>query len=183
MKMVKKIGLSSVGLLSAARNAEESLARHEAKELEDSLPQGHPLKGELDKQKALVGDLPPGHPLLLQIQAAKERYDQLQEQKTKEQDKTREVRKAKKIDADKAQRAMRRAEEEMNESLNQASRQIDNVLDDTLNDVRRMYKVVSEHEELLNKDPLCRSKVGRLKRILFASERGLSECRLAKVRA
>jgi len=186
MKTARKIGLSSVGMLSAVRNAEASLARREAVDLENGLPEGHPLRNDLDKQKALIGDLsdlPPGHPLLLQMQAAKERYDQLAKQRTEEQGKTREVRNAKKIDADKARREARRMEEEYAANMMVASKQINSGIDNALNGVRSLYKVMSEHEELLNKDPLCRSRVVRLKRILFASEKGLSECRLAQLRA
>ena len=186
MKTVKKVGLASSDLLSAARQAEASLARREAEDLENGLPEGHPLRNEADKQKALLGDLsglPPGHPLLVAMQKAKEVYEQTQAQKQMEQAKTADLKKSKKIDEEKARKAARQQEEERKVMVTDAAKEIDYGISGTLDEVRKLYKVMSEHEELLNNDPLCRSKVGRLRRLLFAAERGLSECRLAKVRA
>lgn len=185
MKTAKKIGLSG-GMLSAAKDAEASLARQEAKDLEGGLPEGHPLRNEAEKQKALLGDLsglPPGHPLLRAMQAAKDRYDQQQEQRAEEQDKTAEVKKAQKISEDKARQAARRVEEEKAEKWREAAKVVDSGLNGALGEVRKLYKHLADHEEILNMDPLSRAKAARLKRLLFAAERGLSECRITKARA
>ena len=185
MKTAKKIGISGV-MLSAAQNAESSLARQEARDLEQGLPEGHPLRDEAERQKALVGDLgglPPGHPLIRAMQAAKDRYDQLQSQKSEEQGKTAEVRKAQKVEADNAKREARRLEDERSEQWQGAAQQVNVGIGGTLGEVRKLYKTMSDNEEILNIDPLSRAKVGRLKRLLFAAERGLSELRITKARA
>lgn len=185
MKTAKKIGVSG-GMLSAAKDAEASLARQEAQELERGIPEGHPLRDEAEKQKALLGDLsglPPGHPLLRAMQAARERYEQQQQQRTEEQDKTAVVRHAQKVDADKARREARRVEEEQAGQRLEAAKLVDAGIQGTLSEVRKLYKTMADSEQILNMDPLSRAKVGRLKRLLFAAERGLSECRIAKARA
>jgi hypothetical protein len=184
IKTVKKLGVSGV-MLSAAKDAEASLAREESRSLEQGLPEGHPLRNEAEKQKAMLGDLsglPPGHPLLRAMQAAKERYEQQQNQKEDEQKKTSVVRKAHRVDADEARREARRVEDERNERLVEAANHVNAGLAGALGEIKKLYKVMSDHEGILNNDPLCRVKVGRLKRLLFAAERGFSESRLSKAR-
>lgn len=185
MKTAKKIGISG-GMLSAAQDVEASLARQEVKDLEQGIPEGHPLREEAEKQKALLGDLsglPPGHPLIKAMQDAKERYESQQTQRTVEQDKTKDVRKANKVDEDKARMAARKREDENSEKHRGAAKQVDDGINGALGEVRKLYKTMSDYEEILNIDPYSRAKVGRLKRLLFAAERGLGECRIAKVRA
>ena len=185
VKIAKKLGVSGM-MLSVAKDAEASLAREEARSMENGLPEGHPLRNEAEKQKAMLGDLsglPPGHPLLRAMQAAKERYEQQQNQKENEQKKTSEVRKAHRVDADVARREARRAEDERNERLNEAAGHINSGLAGALGEIKKLYKAMSDNEEILNIDPICRTKVVRLKRLLFAAERGLSESRLSKARA
>ena len=185
LKTAKKIGISG-GMLSSAKDAEASLEREEAKGLENGLPEGHPLRNEAEKQKALLGDLsglPPGHPLIRAMQDAKARYDQQQEQKVNEQANTAEVKKAQKVASDNARVKARRAEEEQSEKILASSKIINSGIDGALDEVRKLYKMMADNEEILNIDPLSRAKVGRLRRLLYASERGLSECKLSKVRA
>ena len=70
VKTTKKLGISG-GMLSAAKDAEASLARRDAEDLGNSLPEGHPLREEVERQKAMIGDLsglPAGHPLLQALQ-------------------------------------------------------------------------------------------------------------------
>ena len=185
MKTAKKLGISG-GMLSAAKDAEASLAMQEARDLEHGLPEGHPLRDEAEKQKAMMGDLsglPPGHPLLRAMQQAKDRYDQQQNQRGEEQNRTAEVRKAQKVDTDQAVKEARRIEGEQAEKRVGAAKIINHGIEGTLSEIRKLYKTMADNEEILNIDPLCRAKVGRLKRLLFATERGLSDSRLAKVRA
>jgi hypothetical protein len=180
MKTAKKI---TGGMLVAAKSAEASLAQQEAKELESGLPPGHPLRDEVEKQKALVGDLsglPPGHPLLNALQAARERYDQQQKIRKTEQDKTAEVRKAKKVDEIKTRDAARRLEEEQADYRKNAAKELNSGILKILDAVKDLYGVVAKHEEIFNIDPIGRTDVGRLKRLLFASERGLSECKIGR---
>lgn len=184
MKTVKKLGVSGEWL-TAAKDAESSLARQEAKDLENGIPEGHPLREEAEKQKAILGDLsglPPGHPLLLAMQAAKERYEQQQVQKKEEQSKTAEVRKAKKIDASRVRRDAQRKEDEQSEAIDGAAKRVNNGIDGTLTSVRELYKTMADNAEILNNSPIGRAKVSRLKRLLFAAERGLSELKITKAR-
>ena len=183
LKIVKKIGISG-GMLSSAKDAEASLALEEAKGLENGLPEGHPLRNEAEKQKALLGDLsglPPGHPLIRAMQDAKARYDQQQEQKVEEQANASEVKKVQKVASDRARVAARRAEEDQAIKINVSAKVVNSGIDGALGEVRKIYKMLADNEEILNIDPLSRAKVGRLKRLLYASERGLSECKISKV--
>jgi hypothetical protein len=183
MKIAKKV---SGSMLSSAKDAEASLARQEVADMERGIPEGHPLRNEAEKQKALIGDLsglPPGHPLLLAMQAARERYDQQQAQRTTEQDKTAQVRKAKKVDEDRAKRESRRADEERETLRAVAAGEINKGIDGTIEKIRQMYEIVQKHEEILNTDNTSRGRMVRMKRLLFALERGVSECRIPKARA
>jgi len=185
MKTAKKVGISGE-MISAMKNAELRLAQRESEDLEKALPEGHPLQEEVAKQKAMLGDLsglPPGHPLLQAIRAAKDRYEQQQAQKVEEQDKTAEVRKAKKIEEDQARRTARNEEDAQIERWTVSVKTFNVGVDGILGEVRKLYKTMSEHEEILNIDPVSRMKVGRMKRLLFAAERGLSDLKIAKARA
>ena len=182
MKKAKKMGVSGA-MLNSAKEMEATLARREIEDLEKSIPDGHPLREEANKQKALLGDLsglPPGHPLIMAMQAAKDRYEQNQAQRAEEQTRTAEVRKGTKVDEDQARRVAIRAEEEQSEKLLSAAKDVNDRITATLNSVKELYKVLAQHEELLNTAPISRARAGRLKRLLFASERGLSECRISR---
>lgn len=185
MKTAKKIGISG-GMLSAAKEAEASLARRDAEDLGNSLPEGHPLQEAVEKQKALVGDLsglPPGHPLLRALQAAKERFDQQQEQRAEEQGKAADGRKAQEANRDEARRKARDEEDDQTEQWMAASARVNAGLKDALDAIRVLYKVLADNEEILNIEPLSRAKVGRMKRLLYATERGLSDGRIVRARA
>lgn len=185
LRKVNKFGVSG-SMLMAAQSAEASLKRRESDGLEHALPPGHPLASEVEKQKALLGDLgglPPGHPLLAMLQQAKERYEGQQEQKGVEQSKVRQFKKVKKIDEKRAATIARRKEEEEEESYSQSAKTVDAGLSSLLSEVRKLYETLSENEEKLNNDPMSRVKVSRMKRLLFATEHGLSGCNIVKVRA
>jgi hypothetical protein len=133
-----------------------------------------------------LSGLPPGHPLLVRLQMAKEAYErsQVQEESQQMQDKAVELRKAKKIEDTKAanERQAKRAEErETAEECGESARFINKGLDDVQTAVRKLWTVSAEHEENLNKNPFNRAKMLRLKRLLYAVERGLSESRFSKV--
>lgn len=184
MRTARKFGISG-DMIAAAQKAEGILAKQEFEALEASLPEGHPLQEEVNKQKAVLGDLsglPAGHPLIVAMKAAKERYDQQQAQKSVEQNKTAEVRKARKIDEDRARQDARRVDDDQTEKWNGSAKQFNAGIDSTLGEVRKLYKTMADNEEFLNIDPLSRAKVTRLKRLLFAAERGLSELRITKAR-
>ena len=186
-KVLKKI---TGNMLNRIKAFDESIARQEARSLEDVLPDGHPLKEEVEKQKALLGGdlqgLPPGHPLLVRLQAAKENYDRnkVQEESQGMQDKAVELKKAKKIEDIKRAnegRVKRAEEHEFAEEYSISARNINKGLDDVHESVRGLWTAMEENEENLNKNPLNRGRVLRLKRLLSAVERGLSESRFSKV--
>lgn len=171
-------------MLTNAKKAEEVLAREAAKKLEDALPPDHPLRAEVERQKALMGGdlsgLPPGHPLLRALEVAKKRYDEKQAvAQTKEEART-EPRKAKKVDPDAANREARRLEDEETDHRRAVSGEVNRRIGDVVNGVKELFKFVADNEEILNMEPFSRAKMARLKRMLFAAERGVSECKLAR---
>ena len=187
-RVLKKI---TGNMLNRVKAFDESIARQEARALEDVLPDGHPLKEEVEKQKALLGGdlsgLPPGHPLLVRLQVAKEAYERgkvqedSQQMQDKAQEKAVELRKAKKLNEVKASRERRIAETELAEEYGGAAKNVNKGLDEVQVAVRRLWHMFGENEENLNKNPLNRGRVLRLKRLLSAVERGLSESRFSKV--
>jgi hypothetical protein len=184
MKKIRKLGLS-FDTLKAAKDVEASLAKEASKGISDGLPDGHPLKNEAERLKMMMGDLsglPEGHPLIRTMQAAKERFDQQQAQKEEEQKNASENNKSAKTETDRVRQVSRRAEEDKNTKMNEAIGLVNKGLEGTLEEVRKLYKTMADNEENLNIDPLSRAKVNRLRRFLFAAERGLSECKIVKVR-
>jgi len=172
-----------VSMLTGAKDLERSLAKEEAERVLDVVPDGHILKDELEKHKELLGDLadlPPGHPLVQALVDAKARYE-TQDQREDEQSKTAEVRKAKKIDKDKAQREREARRLEAEEVRKQAANGINKGIDILIEGVRALYGSLEEVEGVLNEEPVCKSKVLKLKRLMFAMERGVSECRIKRV--
>jgi len=175
----------SAKILSGARAAENSLAREEMRELEESLPEGHPLHDEIEKKKAEMGGdlsgLPPGHPLYRMLRDAKARYDEDIAEETEEaQAKAREVKKAKKVDREKARRERIAREEEQSDKRRTAASAVNKEIANTLESVKSLYEALAEHEEIFNMEPISRARSLRLKRLLYALERGLSESRLGR---
>ena len=172
-----------VNLLTGIKEAEKSLAKEEVRHLEDSVPDGHVLKDELEKQKALLGDisdLPPGHPLVKMLLEAKERYE-TKDEREDAQSKAKEVRQAKKIDAEKAKREREAQRLEAEENRKKAAKSLNMGMDSTLGSVRELYERVAESEKVLSDDAYAKARVLKLKRLLFALERGISECKIARV--
>lgn len=183
-KVLKKI---TGKILNRVKAFDESIARQEARSLEDVLPDGHPLKAEVEAQKALLGGdlsgLPPGHPLLVRLQAAKEAYERgkAEEESKTMQDKAIELRKAKKLEEIKIGREKRAQDSAFAEEYSESARNMNKGIDEVQVAIRKLWEVFGEHEENLNKNPFNRAKVLRLKRLLFAVERGLSEAHFSKV--
>lgn len=172
-------------MLSAAKDAEVALAREEVKGLEEALPEGHPLKEEAEKQKALLGGdlsgLPPGHPLLVALETAKRNIEaQKALDAEKEQVKT-QIKRAKKIDPNAAKREERRQEDEATDKRRVAAKVVNDNIEEVLKGVKVLFDELSANEEILNTDPFARVKAARLKRLLFATERGISDCRIMRI--
>jgi hypothetical protein len=183
-KVLKKI---TGNMLNRVKAFDESIARQEARALEDVLPDGHPLKAEVEKQKALLGGdlsgLPPGHPLLVRLQMAKEAYErgEVQKESQKMQENAIELRKAKRIEEAKVGKERREKETAFAKEYGEAARNVNKGLEEVQISVRKLWEIFRENEENLNKNPLNRARVLRLKRLLFAVERGLSESHFSKV--
>lgn len=172
-----------VSMLAGAKEAEKSLEKEETRRLADSLPEGHALKGEIEKQKALLGDLeelPPGHPLIRMLVEAKDRYETKDERES-EQKKASEVRRAKKIDKDKQRRDAEAKRVEAEESRRVAAKRVNKGMESLLGGIKNAYEDISNAEEILNNEPSCKIKVMKAKRLLYAMERGISECRITRV--
>ena len=75
----------------------------------------------------------------------------------------------------------RRSEEAASDRKKASAGEVNKSIDSLLGGVRELFRVVEENEEALGVDPFSRSKVARLKRLLFATERGVYECRIARI--
>jgi hypothetical protein len=178
----------SVRMLDQAKSAESVLAREEARRLEEALPEDHPLRPAVEQAKAELGGdlsgLPPGHPLLRQMESAKARME-TRTALDVNRERLREVKQVKKLDPEKARqdakRVARKQEEDASEKKKAAAGQVNRSIDALLDGAKELHRVVEENEGALAIDPFSRSKVARLKRLLFATERGVSECRIARI--
>jgi len=173
-------------MLSGVRAAESSLARRDYSELEDGLPEGHPLREQVEQFKTEMGGdlsgLPESHPLIVQMKAAKERYDSdIAEETEDAQKKAREVKKAKKLDRQKARRESIAHEEQQHQKRREAATALNGEITKMLDGIRGMYKTIAEHEESLSVHPISRARVLRLKRMLVAVERGLADSKMGRV--
>jgi len=184
---VQKLLKLNADMLGKLKQVEQTLASDEAKKLEEAVPEGHPLKAEIEKQKAIVGGdlsgLPDGHPLIRALRTAKETYEV---RKTEENtgavpQEQPPLRKAKKLDEAAVRRERIAQEEKAVDDTNAASKVINGQLDVVLKNVRELWGILQGYEETFNKTPVGRVKLLRLKRILFATERGLSDTRIGRV--
>ena len=188
----------NISMLSGAKAAEERLAREEARELEASIPEGHLLHDNVERFKGIAGgdlsQLPAGHPLLLSMEAAKKRYAEVKSKEAEHaehaehaqetdtaQQKSGEIRKARSLEQARQKTAHRVAETDAQEQRKRLSSDINGAIDKVLGSLKTLYQTLAAGEKDLNVDPYCRMKVYRLKRVLFASERGVSECKLTRV--
>ena len=172
-------------LLDRVKAAEDSLAKQEAKKLETALPEGHPLRAEVERQKAILGGdlsgLPPGHPLLRALQMARETYERNQaEIVVSEPDNERtEPRKARRLD-EAAVRKQRNAEEDDLTRKREAAKVVNDGVDRILLSVRSLWKNLATSEQTLMTEPTSRAKILRMKQMLMAVERRFSETRLSR---
>lgn len=188
---IKKTMNLSASVIGKLKSMEQSIAREVSKKLEDSVPEGHPLKAEIEKQKSIMGGdlsgLPEGHPLVKALKVAKETYEvrQIEENKDKSGEKKPEddsgLRKAKRLDEDKVRRARMNQEERDGDEIRVATKNVNSQIDEILSNVHKAWQVLGGYEEVFNRNPNSRAKFLRLKRILFATERGLSETRIGRV--
>lgn len=175
-------------ILDRVKAAEDSLARQETKSLEAVLPEGHPLRDEVEKQKALLGGdlsgLPPGHPLLRALQAAKEAYDRSHadvEIKTTEAEKEQvEPRRAKRLEEADARKKRIVQEEAESGRRREAAKIVNKGVDEILASVRNLWEKLAASEEVLTGEPMNRARIMRMKQMLVAIERRFSETRLSR---
>jgi hypothetical protein len=179
---IMKLGVES---LSGLRAAESTLRREEARKFIDGLPEGHPLEDDVERLKAEAGgdlaSLPDGHPLLREIKAAKERYEQdIVAETDQSQERSREVRRAKKIERASKRREDRDKEEQQGIKLRIAATDVNNGIDAALGAVRGLYESLSMNEGILSTNRMNTTRVARLKRLLYAFERGVSESKMGR---
>jgi len=176
-------------MLAGAKAAEESLARDEARRIEEKLPEGHPLRqaAESRREGNDLDGLPVGHPMRVAMEEAAERYQEQQEQAALAeesegaQDRARQVRKAKKLDRNKAQRDRIAQEVEARDECQRAAKVVNKGIDDSLGSMRELYKILADNEEVLGRNAFCSVRALKMKRLLQAVERGLFDCRMTRV--
>ena len=181
---MKKIGMD---ILSNAKAAESTLKRQERKSLGEGLPKGHPLLDELEKAKNEAGGdlegLPENHPLIREMKAAEARYEQAQEQEQESEDQEqqeRRVKQAQKLDRARARREQIAQEEAETDELRTAAKEINAHVDTALSAVRVLFETLNEKEEILMRNRMNAARTARLKRLLYAFERGVSETRMSR---
>jgi len=179
----------SAKMVAGAKAAEESLARDEARQTEEKLPEGHPLRdaAESRREGGDLDGLPPGHPMRKAMEEAAERYHAQQEEAAladeseEAQEKARKVRKAKKLDKQKAQRERIAHEVEEREECQGAAKAVNKGIDDSLGSIRDLYKILADSEEVFGRNAYCNVRALKLKRLLQAVERGLFDSRMTRV--
>lgn len=173
-------------ILSNAKAAESTLRREERQALGDGLPAGHPLHEKLQEAKAEAGGdlegLPENHPLILEMKAAEARYKQGEEAEEREgkEEKTRKIRHAKKLDRARARREQIENEETESQELRNAAKEVNERVDTALNAVRGLFESLDENEDVLSRNRMNAARTARLKRLLYAFERGVSETRMSR---
>lgn len=174
-------------LLGKVKAAEESLAREDIKEMEESLPEGHPLKEEVEKQKALLGgdlkDLPIGHPVFRMLQASRQAYERSKQEEESQKIKNEavQVRKAKRIGEIKARKEKIAVEDESAENRRIAAKAVNKCVDDIVVSMRDTWKILAGSEKIFDNDPYDRRKVVKMKNLLAAVERGLLDNRFNRI--
>jgi len=170
----------NANMLKSLKEAEAVLARTEAERLSD-LPDGHPLKAEVDRQKAVLdGDLsglPEGHPLRRALLEAKERHERRLQQEAEEGGKV-EVRKAKRLDEAKVRRDARKAEDERERVARDAAKSVNAGIDKVLVSMDELGRIVEENERVFVGSHLGRANMLRIRRLVQAAVAGLEGSRL-----
>jgi len=179
---MKKIGIDT---LSHAKAAESTLRREEIRGLTEAIPPGHPLEEEVAQaQAAMNGDLdglPDNHPLMLELRAAKERYSQEGvEEAADEQKEAREIRQANKVDRNRLKRDQRDKEDTASREQRVASETVNADVMVTLASVKNLYETLGKNEGVLSRHRMNATRVLRLKRLLTAIERGLSDIKMSR---
>jgi len=171
--------------LQAMNNAERKLAANEARELAD-LPKGHPLEGMVKEfGQPLGGDLsglPPGHPLLLRLKKAKEQAEALATQEAEgPQVDPAHVRRAKKVDEARVRLQQERVEEEEKQKNHVIAKKANAEIDKAMVSINKLVSRVEELHGSTSNDYL-RVRLSRLRRMVAAFGRGLSEGRISTSR-
>jgi len=158
-------------LLESARAAEESLRRREIEGVVEGVPEDHPLKDAMRKNRLRAQDLeglPEGHPLLAALAAAKERHD-LGEAMGREQVRTSEVHKARKIERREARERERATEREGRRTAADAAEVVNRSLDRVTEAVKVLVGALEEGAGPLSAMPESRVKIRRLERLANAA--------------
>lgn len=178
-------------MISGIKAAEEMLAREQkkremsdAQKMVDSLPDDHPLVVEFNRNVAMVGDLnglPAGHPLFKALADAKKRHDEKIE--TDNAQEGAKGSRLKKKDDHRKIAAQKSADEEMERQVKKmAGKTLNDQIDRTTAQIGSLYESMKELLPTLENDPYCKVKMRKLERILYASKRGIDECKISTTR-
>jgi hypothetical protein len=179
----KKIGMD---FLLNAKAANSALLREERQSIGQGLPDGHPLLAEMEKVQMETGTdlegLPEDHPLILEMKAAEARYEQAGEEEAEtEKTETRTMKRAQKLDRVKRRREQIETEESEEQELRLSATEVNKHVDAALGITKKLYKSLSDNEDVLARNRMNAARIARLKRLLYAFERGVSETRMSRV--
>lgn len=183
--------------LDGVMAAEAALSREEAKQIEDTadqLPADDPLKGEVEKQKKVLGDLallPANHPLRVAMEEARLRYEAKQqaavenaeeEAEQEEQSKQAKMRRAKKLDAKKEAAKARQQADESIRKREASVETINSSISETVDVMNQLMHNINASQEEFAGDHYAEMKLERLMRVASAAVRGISQSKLNKGR-
>lgn len=176
---------TSASMISGAMDAEAALARESADKALDSMPDG-PEKEAAKAQREILGDLsdlPPGHPVRMAMEEARLRYEaeqELLEQQTEEEKEAEiaKVKRAKRLDKKKAERAARDREEEKIERRRAAAKNVNASMTEAMDSLKRLDDNIVASSEDFAGDRYTQMKLERLHRVLIATMRGISESKV-----
>jgi hypothetical protein len=185
--------MMKASMIAGAMAMEEALAREEGRSYDkvlNNLPDGHPLRLEAEKARRQVEDLsdiPAGHPLRVALDQAKRHFEEFQESQHQELEPTEgqiaQVRKAKRIEDNRARRAERIKEEERESKVRMAAKTYNGAIDDLIGAVKLMSMNAYATKGDCQENQYVQMRVDRLERLLSAFERGLNDSKLRVGRA
>lgn len=167
--------------------AESALAQEDSRKLDEameSLPDEQ--KMEARGLKAMLGDaanIPEGHPIRVAIEEARLRFEADEELKKEEknfeaQHSDKEIKKAKKLDARKAERERRDRSEQNNGRIRSAAKMVNSSMAEAIDSLRRLSDNIEASREDFSKDRYAQMKLERLNRVVSATMRGIAESKI-----
>lgn len=164
--------------------AEAALAKEDSKHLEEAmefLSDGQ-AKQEARSLKAMLGDLanvPEGHPVRVAVEEARIRFEAEQALRQEEAEQPpQEIKKAKKLDARKAERTRRDRMEQSNARIRSAAKVVNSSMTEAIDSLKRLSDNIEASREDFSRDRYAQMKLERLNRLLLATMRGIAESKV-----